>query len=69
MCITKVHLSCLLLFFISVSCDVRDLEPIGCFKYSAVKTNYLLQDVDAADPKCLNICAANHYKYVISEEM
>lgn len=65
MCITKMHSGILLLFFISVSCDVRDLAPIGCFKYSAVKTNYVLQDVDATDPKCLNVCAANHYKCVL----
>lgn len=60
----KAHFGVLLVHFLYVGCSDINSAPVGCFKYSAVKANYVSHDVETGDPKCINICAANYYKYV-----
>lgn len=57
----SLYWSVVFVLFAFVACDDKP-APVGCFKYSSVITNYVSHDVEADDPKCISICAANYYR-------
>lgn len=60
----KVYLSVVFALITFVVCDDvnNSATPVGCFKYSSVVANYVSHDVDATDPQCIGVCAANYYR-------